>query len=479
MTELEKLKELTHLNGKLNGSKCRESNIQKNGLHDFVMSAPIDFISFSDKISYLIHGGGYCDGCGKRTKRNTSGNGFTQYCGTPCYRKMNQDHAPGRKELDDQEIRRMYIDELMTPMQIGKLLGCSNVTINKRIEKLDIKRSHAEQQSIHSGCKGKSAWNSGQFDKSKVYDIEFIKHENKTSSLINIAEREGCSPSLLYQVSKANGYKPIKLFSSTQERIIHDILDKHHISYMKRNVVNGVELDILIPSANIAIEVDGVYWHSETMGKDVNYHINKTKHSSNNGIFLFHFWDFEISEKPDIVESMILAKMGLTNKIFARKCEVREVDNKTAKLFLEENHLQGYAACKFNIGLYYNDTLVMLSTFSKPRFSKDADLELVRLCTLKGFTVIGGMSKLLSRVDGSILSYANKRYSVGDAYSKAGFKFLRDSKPGFFYYYPRTKTRVSRYMDVRSLGEVLNNGATRVWDCGNSVWILDNKKALN
>jgi G:T-mismatch repair DNA endonuclease (very short patch repair protein) len=42
-----------------------------------------------------------------------------------------------------------------------------------------------------------------------------------------------------------------------------------------RTVLNGKELDIYLPDYNLAIEFNGLYWHSEDyVGK--NYHLNKT-----------------------------------------------------------------------------------------------------------------------------------------------------------------------------------------------------------
>ena len=43
-----------------------------------------------------------------------------------------------------------------------------------------------------------------------------------------------------------------------------------------KNILNGLELDIYIPSHNLAIEYNGLYWHSEEF-IDKNYHINKTE----------------------------------------------------------------------------------------------------------------------------------------------------------------------------------------------------------
>ena len=136
---------------------------------------------------------------------------------------------------------------------------------------------------------------------------------------------------------------------------------------------------------------------------------------------------------------MINSKLGLTeNKIYARKCIIKEVDNNIAKQFLDSNHLQeGKYIGKIRLGLYYNDILVSIMTFAKPRFNKNYDYELIRFCNLIDTNVIGAASKLLSyfrkTYKGSIISYANRRFSNGKLYETLGFNLLNETEPNYFY----------------------------------------------
>ena len=65
---------------------------------------------------------------------------------------------------------------------------------------------------------------------------------------------------------------------------------------------------------------------------------------------------------------MIKNKLGLNTKIYARKCLVKEVSSQEARKFLEYNHLQGYANSKVRLGLYYNEELISLMTFSSSAY---------------------------------------------------------------------------------------------------------------
>jgi len=256
-----------------------------------------------------------------------------------------------------------------------------------------------------------------------------------------------------------------------------------------RYILNGKELDIFIPEINLAIEVDGVFWHSELNGKDKYYHLNKTLECEKKSIQLIHIFEDEWYNKRDIVESILLAKMGkIENKIYARKCEIKKIKSSDAYNFLLENHLQGPINGK-SLGLFFLGELVSIITIGKSRFNKNYDIELLRFCNKKNTIVIGGLGKLIKRVNGQIITYNDLRFSNGQSYETAGFKLISQSKPGFFYL--KNNVRLSRLkFQKHKLPQILEifdptlsawnnmqlNGYDRIWDCGNLVFKKENKK---
>lgn len=250
------------------------------------------------------------------------------------------------------------------------------------------------------------------------------------------------------------------------------------------------ELDIFVPSKNIGVELNGNYWHSEVGGKrDKNYHLNKTNFFKTKGIQILHIFEDEWNDKQEIVKSIILSKLGLIgNKIFARKCQIKEVNKIEARKFLFTNHIQADTDAKINLGLYYQEELVSLMSFSKPRYNKNYDWELVRFCNKIDTNVAGGASKLLTHFqknyNGSIISYADLRFSIGELYKTLGFKLLHQSDPNY-YYLDKYKNRIHRLQFQKhklkdklkifdpNLTEWQNmqlNGYDRIWDCGNLVF---------
>lgn len=265
-----------------------------------------------------------------------------------------------------------------------------------------------------------------------------------------------------------------KVFNSSKEN--RDVLDKG-------------EIDIVIPSLKLGIEFDGLFWHSGT-NKGKNYHLNKTEQCEKNGWQLIHIFEDEWLDKKQIVKSRLkhlVSKNG--RKIFARKCVVKEIDTNVKNAFLDKYHLQGTAVSKINLGLFYNNHLVAVMTFVKPRYSAKYQYELQRYATVFNFTIVGGASKLLKYFERnynptSIISYADRRWSTGNLYKQIGFTLDHVSKPSYFYVkygnrYSRImfqKHKLPKLLDkfdtnMSEIQNMVENGYRLIFDCGNLVFV--------
>lgn len=253
------------------------------------------------------------------------------------------------------------------------------------------------------------------------------------------------------------------------------------------------EIDIYLPDYKLGIELDGIYVHSEIGGgKDKNYHKEKDEFFQTFGIKVLHFWDIEWIEKTKIVKSIIKNKIGKSDKrVYARNCIVKELNSKQSRVFLNENHLQGFKASSIYIGLFVEDKIVSILSLSKSRYNKNYDFEITRFCSKLNTIVVGGFSKLLNyfliRNKGcSIVSYVDLRFGKGNFYLKNNFKYGKTSSPNYFYTkdYINLESRIKYqkhklknileiYDDSLSEWENMQlNGYDRIWDCGNSSYYL-------
>ena len=280
-------------------------------------------------------------------------------------------------------------------------------------------------------------------------------------------------------------------FRSSFEQDIANILDRFSIQYVSnsRSQIYPKELDIFIPSYNLAIECNGNFWHSELQGKDKQYHIFKTTECKKKGIDLIHIWEYEWLMSPKILESIILNRLGKSSKLYARKCTIGPVSTAIEREFLTNNHIQGYCPSSSCIGLYHNNTLVSLMSFGKSRYAKNK-VELLRFSNLAGLTVVGAASRLFKHYTtynsvSEIISYSHKDKFSGNLYKSLGFSYSHTSLPSYRYtrdylhFENRLKYQKHKLSKVllkfdSSLSEwenMKNNGYDRVWDCGNDVWV--------
>jgi hypothetical protein len=217
---------------------------------------------------------------------------------------------------------------------------------------------------------------------------------------------------------------------------------KNEIILNSKKEINK-ELDIYLKDLKLAFEFNGVYWHNE-LNVPNNYHLNKTEECEKLGIKLIHIYEDDWIYKQDIVKSRILNLLGKSDKIYARKCEIKEIENnELVKEFLEQNHLQGFIGSKVKIGLFYDNELVSLMTFGSQRKSMgqksiDETYEMLRFCNKLNINVIGGASRLLkyfieNYVPKEIISYADRSWSTGDLYEKLGFRFVHKTQPNYYY----------------------------------------------
>ena len=292
------------------------------------------------------------------------------------------------------------------------------------------------------------------------------------------------------------------IFEKDVAEYVKSLLPNDVVEENNRTVLlNNRELDIYIPSKNVAIECNGLFWHGEAWGgKDKNYHLSKTLECEAKGIRLIHILEDEWSKKSILVKEKIKYIVGNTKpiQVYGRKCKIVNVSSIDKKAFLNQNHIQGNDAALIYMGLEWENKLVALMTLSskrcfigyKKKVKNDKEFELCRYTSLNGYSVIGGAGKLLSYFiktykPEQIISYADRRwtYYKDNLYERIGFKKVSDGIPNYWYFGKKDLYRRHHRFGFRK--NVLNkrlsifdanltewenmkiNGWDRIWDCGN------------
>jgi hypothetical protein len=273
---------------------------------------------------------------------------------------------------------------------------------------------------------------------------------------------------------------PISNSSSIKETMLFDFICENYNGTIKNNYRDGLEIDIYLPDLKIGFEFNGLYWHSEKF-KEKNYHLDKTNYFKEKDIRIIHIYEDDWVYRQDILKSQIKNILKInTEKIFARKCKIKEINIKECKQFLNENHIQGVVSSNIKIGLYYGEELVSLMTFNTSEGRKkmeEGGYNLNRFCNKLNINVVGGASKLLRHFERKynpvrIISYADKDWSIGDLYHKLGFKNVGDNGPDYKYIINMRRVHKSRYKKSKlntSLTEskqMKKDGFLKIYDCG-------------
>lgn len=271
--------------------------------------------------------------------------------------------------------------------------------------------------------------------------------------------------------------------------VYNDIVEEN-----TRRVIGPLELDIFIPEKNLAIEFDGDYWHSELF-KDKQYHKQKSIACEEKGVHLIHISEYEWVNNKDKLKSIIKSFLVQDSiRVFARKCNVKEITPQESAAFCRENHQQGSVGAAVHLGLFYEGQLIEVETFGKPRFSKKYEWELVRECSKSGVSVVGGKSKLFKHFvkvysPKSIVSYCDAAFFSGDSYLKCGMQLEAWNDPGYVWVKGHNKLSryecqkhklVERFPELKdfSESEIMHHlGYVKMFDCGQKLFVYKNAEA--
>lgn len=449
----------------MSGGEFRESHFKLHypDFYKYIISNFPEDIKFQEKLYWYynnISNKPVCRTCGNPVVFENIKKGYRLYCSRKC---MNS---------NPDKIKQVKYTNIEKYGGIAPI--CSN-EVRKKIKKTNLERYGVENVMQNPECNKCSE--KQYITKSQIYRGRLKDKTELCTNLLPISPNNNKDTSI--------------------ELFVQNILNRYNIYYIKndRNVLNGRELDIYIPTYNIAIECNGIYSHSSKY-RDSKYHYNKYSDCLEKGIQLVTLWEDQIKNKPDIIESLLLSKLGIFNeRIGARKCAIKEVDYKTCNDFLNKNHIQGACQSKIRLGLYYKDKLVSVMTFGNPigcSGNKNNKAHILkRFCSLKHLQIIGGANKLLSYYINTyqpdiIESFACNDISNGNVYEKLGFTKLQHNSSYWYIknmrrYHRSTFTKASivrmGYKDKVDSSwterEVMKElGYYRIYDCGQTKYSL-------
>ena len=287
---------------------------------------------------------------------------------------------------------------------------------------------------------------------------------------------------------------------SQVENEIKSFIESCGVATMKSHrLLDGREIDIYIPELNLGIEYNGSAFHATIGGafsnKDKNYHKNKFILAREKGIHLISIFDYAWKSNQEKIKNYLHDVIASTARIYARKCELCIVSKSEAVTFTDKYHLQGSARLQeINYGLYYENELISVMSFGKPRYKEKSNTyELQRYCVKTGITVVGGAERLLKAFEQEysplkVISYSDSNYFSGGIYPRLGFTFVKYTEPDYVWvhngdlsflsrYKCQVKTLKNKYPELyeQAIGSkenyiMSNLGYFKIYGCGNILW---------
>lgn len=314
----------------------------------------------------------------------------------------------------------------------------------------------------------------------KQYKIKY-KTDTAISSRMRDIQRD-----IYYKNDKLRGTQ----YTSNAELQLQEFLDSIEIPHIPHYMMGYNELDLYLADNNLAIEFDGLYYHSELgAGKSIKYHLNKTTVVENAGDRLIHIFEDEWKDNPEILKGMIASYCDVYKyALNANNCDCSEISKETANKFLLDNHIFGPSQSDRYFGIYNGADLYYVMGFS---INGTTDYILDRYCNTLHYNIINGFNTLL-KFSVNILKATTMTY-IGDRrfihrdversfnyngktppdywYLITGEKYLRRYNKSEFTIdkilekFPNADPNLSEWENMKLLGY------DRIWDCGSKKYI--------
>lgn len=212
----------------------------------------------------------------------------------------------------------------------------------------------------------------------------------------------------------------------------------------------GKEIDIYVPSKNLAIEYDGLNFHSTRYRTTEKSEKERYNHFINNKIPCFRIFEDEFAANEELVYAMIKSRLGIRPTEKIGDYEIRYIEKPTKyRKFFEVNHIDGYGNSAFAFGAFVNGVLVSCISFRKyTRGTYAGQLELSRFCSDYTIDTYGIFSKLLKAAKKHaksigikyIVSASDNRLSQGGIYANNGFTLVKNKDRHLNYYHFQLST---------------------------------------
>jgi very-short-patch-repair endonuclease len=231
-----------------------------------------------------------------------------------------------------------------------------------------------------------------------------------------------------------------------------------------RSVLAPYELDIWYPEHKLGVEINGLYWHSESVSGKRHAEFNKMILGDKAGIRILNIWEDEILQHSEKVGALVRSAAGVFKEsISASELTPKFITADEVQRFVQEVCLTTFSGA-VNVGLFKEAELYAALSINKTGVDT---YELAGYCTALDVDITGVLSVLLrfsaADISGRITARVDRRLYSVQPYLSAGFARVSDTDPDFWYTDYRNRFNKN---ECTSSADVL-------WDCGFTVLRAD------
>lgn len=418
-------------------------------------------------------------------------------CGSPTnyakkeYRFFDYilNHHPstkGKKVHTEESKRKITENNKKTLM---KKYGVTNTMfipgVPEKMQKTCLK-NYGVKYFVESSSMRKSATSARRFSFVEVVEICKLKHyiplfsdgeykncRQKLPFLCNIHNEKFKTEVFLVKNMDVNQCPRCKIRgSSASERAVASFISECPGVISKinsRKVIPPFEVDVYIPDKHLAVEYNGLFWHSEKYKPEL-YHYNKYESCLEKGITLLQIYEDEWRDKRHIWESIIKTELGaVENKYSHNTLLIDEIPlQEDVEKFNNDNNLEGHTESNkhfvlrninkeivFCISLLNMHVLDIVSVCSVV----DVSIDEVAVCSLMNKVVQWAKSEGHEE----IIASSNCRYSRGELFENSGFSIIDHTGIGCEYTDFITRAPLREYFhEDEDVFKIFNPGSL-VW----------------
>lgn len=270
-------------------------------------------------------------------------------------------------KINTHELKQQYYDTYMKKENEGICQKCGNTThfqsLNRGYTMYCCKSCQISAQGNGAKIDHDEMW---KIRRNKIQQYEI---ENNCTHIKNLINKYGrvlyyiidtlqipiIKESRMYQYISNDYIQQIEHFISVYDRksgisneekyLRSNIQYDKQILFNTKSIIYPYELDIYLPDIKLAIEFNGIYYHSIYHGTSKEYHLNKSLRCREKGIRLIHIYEFEnIEEQVYKINQLILGNDLFNLKDFNKNNFRKTIPKPT--IIYNDNRLIVYGAGK-------------------------------------------------------------------------------------------------------------------------------------